>query len=399
MPSVFGRAGEQVTLVATLEDGLRAPAAAVLEGPPGIGKTTLWEDAVAAAEARGYTVLRARPAAVEQQLAYCGLADLLEPIANDVSLPVPQRHALDVALMRAAPSGRLDQRAVAAGTLSLLRAMTGVAPVAVAIDDVQWLDGPTASVLEFAVRRLVHERFALVVALRTAPGVRSPIRLDRLLPPERVRELALGPLSTAVVSQVLTERLGRSFARRTLLRIIEASAGNPFYALEVARALPEADGATALVVPVPDSLRELIDQRLSRLTRRTREALLFAAAAHTVSLELIAVCLETDPATVARDLAGAVRAEIVNLNGSSVRFVHPLYAEAVAAFAGEGELKRAHRRLAEKTRDVEQRVASCTSPPTGLMRGSRGSSTAPRTVPVPAARPRPPPNSRSRRVR
>ena len=170
MPSVFGRAAEQAAIVATLEDGLRAPAAAVLEGPPGIGKTTLWADAATAAEARGYTVLRARPAAVEQQLAYCGLADLLEPIVDDVSLPIPQRSALDIALMRTAPSGRLDQRAVAAGTLSLLRAVTGEAPVAVTIDDVQWLDGPTAGVLEFAVRRLVHERFALIVALRTAPG-------------------------------------------------------------------------------------------------------------------------------------------------------------------------------------------------------------------------------------
>ena len=356
MPSVFGRAAEQAAIVATLEDGLRAPAAAVLEGPPGIGKTTLWADAATAAEARGYTVLRARPAAVEQQLAYCGLADLLEPIVDDVSLPVPQRFALDIALMRTAPSGRLDQRAVAAGTLSLLRAVAGEAPVAVAIDDVQWLDGPTAGVLEFAVRRLVHERFALIVALRTAPGVRSPIRLERLLPPERVHQLAVGPLSAAVVRQVLAERLGRSFARRTLLRIIEASGGNPFYALEVARALPDTDDATALVVPVPDSLRELIDQRLSRLTRSAREALLFTAAAHTASLELIAVCLKTDPATVARDLARAVRAEIVKLDGSSVRFVHPLYAEAVAAFAGERELKRAHRRLAETTRDVEQRA-------------------------------------------
>ena len=230
--------------------------------------------------------------------------------------------------------------------------------------------------------------------------MRSPIRLERLLPPERVRQLAVGPLSAAVVRQVLAERMGRSFARRTLLRIIEASGGNPFYALEVARALPDTDDPTALVVPVPDSLRELIDQRLSRLTRRAREALLFAAAAHTASLELIGVCLKTDPATVAHDLARAVRAEIVKLDGSSVRFVHPLYAEAVAAFAGERELKIA-RTGAWRRQPVTSSSARgiARSPPTRPMSGSRGSSTAPRTVPVHVARPRPPPNSRSRRAR
>lgn len=58
----------------------RLPAALVIEGEAGIGKTTLWRAGIVSAGERGYRVLSTRPAQAESQMSYAGLADLLEPV-------------------------------------------------------------------------------------------------------------------------------------------------------------------------------------------------------------------------------------------------------------------------------------------------------------------------------
>src|SRR6202022_3648523 len=95
-----------------LEEGRRflgalahGSACLVLEGEPGIGKTTVWRETVALAEGWGYRVLACRPAAAEAKLSFAGLADLLSGVEGELldRLPVPQRYALEVALLQAAP--------------------------------------------------------------------------------------------------------------------------------------------------------------------------------------------------------------------------------------------------------------------------------------------------------
>jgi DNA polymerase III delta prime subunit len=81
--------------------------ALVLSGEPGMGRTTLWEAGIGIASGMGLLVLAVRASQAETQLTFAGLADLLDGI--DVStltgLPVPQRHALEVALRRVTPIG------------------------------------------------------------------------------------------------------------------------------------------------------------------------------------------------------------------------------------------------------------------------------------------------------
>lgn len=56
-------------------------------------------------------------------------------------MPEPQRRALAIALVKVEPGpDGLDQRAVAAACLSVLRTLSAAGPVVVAIDDLQWLD-------------------------------------------------------------------------------------------------------------------------------------------------------------------------------------------------------------------------------------------------------------------
>jgi hypothetical protein len=86
----------------------------VIEGDPGIGKTTLWLDAVGRARERGFRVLTSRAAAAESVLAYNVLADLLSSVDDSIwdDLPPPQQKGLDAALLRRRGEGpNTDARA------------------------------------------------------------------------------------------------------------------------------------------------------------------------------------------------------------------------------------------------------------------------------------------------
>jgi AAA ATPase domain len=157
--------------------GSGGPSALLLVGTAGIGKTTLWRAGVSLARARGHRVLACRAAESEARLSYAALGDLFDFELPD--LPAPQRRALDAALLRAEVEGAPpDQRAVSLASLGVLRALAASAPLVIAIDDVQWLDTPSARVLAFVVRRLEDAPIRILVALRTGSGG-DPLGLGR----------------------------------------------------------------------------------------------------------------------------------------------------------------------------------------------------------------------------
>ena len=121
-PPVVGRQQELADIDRFLAADGGFPAALMLEGEAGIGKTTLWRSAVVAAS-DSYFVLSAQPVAAEAELSHASLADLLEPCVAEVlpSLPRPQRRALEGALLLIEPDADPQPRAVAAGFLSVLR--------------------------------------------------------------------------------------------------------------------------------------------------------------------------------------------------------------------------------------------------------------------------------------
>ena len=104
---MVGRRPERDAVVGLLDGALKGPEALLLEGEPGIGKTTVWLAAVEAASQRGFRVLTARPSAAEAQLSYATLADLLSSVDGSAleSLPDPQRRAIEAALLRSEAAG------------------------------------------------------------------------------------------------------------------------------------------------------------------------------------------------------------------------------------------------------------------------------------------------------
>lgn len=168
--------------------------AVVVRGEAGMGKTTLLGEATAAARESGRQVLAARPAFGERDLPYAGLADLLSAIGLEAiaRLPEPQRLALEVALLRSAPTeGSGDWRPVAQGLLEILRGLAESAPVMVIIDDEPWLDQSTARVLGFALRRLGEAPISSVTARRAPDSVPHSLSRYRWLSCSKIQEPAM----------------------------------------------------------------------------------------------------------------------------------------------------------------------------------------------------------------
>ena len=162
----------------------RAARALVLEGEPGIGKTTVWRAIVDSAQRRSYRILLCRSSESERALVSRSRRPPREHVRCHVRrLPEPQRQALQFALLRSSGEGFPDRVAVARGTLAALRAAASEAPTLVAIDDAQWLDPPSVDVLRFVVHRLTAERLGMLVSARTG-GARA-LELDRGLPRTR----------------------------------------------------------------------------------------------------------------------------------------------------------------------------------------------------------------------
>jgi DNA-binding CsgD family transcriptional regulator len=342
----------------------RAPAEAaglVLEGEAGIGKSTLWLDGVAAARERPLLVLSSRPAEAERGLAHVGLGDLFEGTLADVAplLSIPRRRALEVALLHEEASDEpVDLRTLGVAVRDVLHVLGERSPVLLAIDDVQWLDASSSSALAFALRRLAGSPVLLLLARRLAHDI-DPSELERALGPGRLQRLPVGPLSVGALHRLLLDRLGKSFARQTLLRIHERSGGNPFFALELARALGE-DVDPLEPLPVPETLDELLRARLEGLPARTREALALASALGTPSKSLL------ERAGVAADaLEPAVAAHVIERENGRIRFSHPLLASVLYGDLG-GRRQQVHARLAEIVDDPLLRAShlalSCDRP-------------------------------------
>jgi DNA-binding CsgD family transcriptional regulator len=348
-PDVVGRGSELTAVERALTRASEGLAGLVLQGEPGIGKTTLWTAARTLASERGFQLLSSRPTRSESELPLGAFGDLFSDVPQEITdrLPDPQRHALEVALLRADPAGLpSDQRALSVATANLLRELADRhGPVLIAIDDVQWLDDSSAAVMSFALRRIQDRRIGVVVSLRGTALEPAPLGLDVAMPRGALERLTLGPLSLAELHRLFQAHLGQSFSRLGLIRIEEACGGNPFYALEIARALMRS-GATVSPgerLPIPDELAPLMRERIETMPARTGEALLVAAVAFEPSLEVLARVVGTDVLSV---LAPAMRDGLVAVEDRTVRFSHPLLATAVLTGAEPSLIRDAHSRLA-----------------------------------------------------
>jgi DNA-binding CsgD family transcriptional regulator len=353
---VIGRDEDLRSLYAFLDRPVaaRGPVAIALEGEAGIGKSTLWSAAVEAARGRGLRVLSSRPAESERGLAHAGLGDLFDGALDDVlpALTTPRRRALEVALLIEDAAGRaVDPRALGVAVRNALQLLAEDGLV-VAIDDLQWLDASSANALGFALRRLPDANMLLLWARRLDTGEQRSA-VEDALEADRIDRVRVGPLSLGAIQQLLRDRLSRIVPRPTLLRLHEAAGGNPFYALELARALDKdgSAGDPTQRLTVPARLEELVSARLGGFTGATREALVLASAhGRPTVAELGLVGIEPSA------LEPALAEQVIELENGGVRFTHPLLASVLYQGLSVDERQQAHHRLSELVEDPVARA-------------------------------------------
>ena len=338
---LIGRENQVEALAAFAARAAEGPWALAIEGDAGVGKTALWLEGVAIARERGARVVSARPAEAEARLGLTAIGDLLDGVLEHVrpALPEPQAEALAVALLLERPAGPApDDRTVAIAVLNALRALAAEQPLIVAVDDVQWLDAASAAVLAFAWRRLRTEPVGLLVTVRGGAAARAAPPADD----PRTTHVAVGPLSLGAVHRLLESRLGLVLSRPALRRLHEVAGGNPFYALELGRAL-QRHGSTIAAgepLPFPDWLHELVRDRIEALPIATRRALAPVAALTQPTLSVLG------RAVGAEALGPAFDSRVLLLDGRRVRFSHPLLASAVYSGLDPFSRRELHRRLA-----------------------------------------------------
>lgn len=329
------------------------PAALVLEGAAGIGKTTLWQVAVQRAQSAGFQVLSTRATSAGSVVGYTALADLLSPLgsAEFAEMPPPQRRALDGVLSPASDRGAVpDQRAVAAALVWVAERIGARAPVVLAVDDLQWLDAPSRLVFSAAIRRF-NAAVGILATVRDEPDHAGAAAWLELRRPERVRHVRIRPLSLGATHTVLVDQLGRSFARPEIRRIHEISGGNPFYALELGRVSDAGTGFADTTLPA--RLADVVRTRLADVTPECGDALLAAACMTAATLEAIAAAIGTDARTVATILEPAEASGIIRIDGHRVSYAHPFLACGVYADAAPARRRGMHCRLAEVVDDSE----------------------------------------------
>ena len=346
---VVGRDAELAVLDDVLRDGVRG-AAIVMIGGAGIGKTTLWDAAIDVARARGMCVLAARSSGSEARLPFAGLIDLCDRIgsADLAELPAPQRSALEAALLRVEPrGGAVESTAIALGLRGAVRSVAARDPVLIAIDDLQWLDQPSAELLAFLARRLDDADVRFLLARRPA----RTSALEQVLLRQGLQRLNVTGLSLGAVRRLLFERLGLTVTRQLLRRIVEVTEGNPLFALEVGHSLIElGTPSIADEIPLPDTVEELFVTRVAHLPSAVRRVLLAVALGSDPEVDQVAAV------TDAGAIEDAADAGVVRVDGGRVRASHALLAATAERQSRPRERRELHLALAGVTGEEQLRV-------------------------------------------
>ena len=378
--TLVGRGPEHRRLVELLVDAMdRKGRAALVVGEGGAGKTALVDDAARLARAHGMTVVAARAAGAEGQLAYQIWRDALRPhAAGAAALPVPWPQVLAAIVPVAggpADAGTVppefERPRLFEGVARLLSSLAAAAPVLVALDDAHWLDADSVQLLHYLVRTLRGERVAFVVAARPADSASAPFGpvRERLRAESLADELELTSLAVDAVLALLRQAgIAQETAEWLAPRMADWTAGNPLFLLEAVRALVEQgalrsgggglewSGPTPapgepLAAQLPSGVRQTLMARIGVLPTDARQLLGIASAiGRTFAPELLAAVTARDELPLLDALEPAIAARLlredVHEGRPALAFSHDLVRDAT--YQGLSSVTRAaiHRRVA-----------------------------------------------------
>lgn len=367
-----GRSAELEGLRRAVDEAAAGSGSAVLlAGEPGIGKTRLAEELAAYAEHRGMASRWASgwegdgvPAYwpwIQIIRAHAGhreparLVDELGPFADEVVRLVPELTEQMPTLRQPStdPIGEQPRFRLFDAVASFLRRASAVQPLLLVLDDLHWADVGTVMLLRFCGRELRGTRLLLLGTVRDL-DVDASSELGRALSAlqERTRTFHLGGLEPNAVRELLTQAVGHHEADRMTPDVHRRSGGNPLFVRELGRLLTATGRPGLGVAPaIPDSIRAVLDRRLSRLGADCLGLLGVAAVAgEEVRLEVLER-VSGRPRQVILDLLDeAIRARLlreVDVSPPRFAFTHALIREALYNRLALAERADVHRCMGE----------------------------------------------------
>jgi DNA-binding CsgD family transcriptional regulator len=338
-----GRAAEIAVLSEALDRIASGGAAVVLiEGEAGIGKTRLLAGALADARGRGMQVAAGRAGELEQTRPFGLVAGAFECARSS---PDPRRAAI-AELLAAGGGGERGPITVTSDPGLRFRAVDAFAdlaeelalcgPLVIGVDDLQWADPSSLLTLGALSRRLAYLPVALLGCLRPSPRLAELDRLAGVLEAGGGRHLALRGLAGQAVTELVAEAVAAVPGPR-LLAGISGAAGNPLFVTELLGALAqegaiETSGgrAEAAAMALPPTLRLTILRRISFLPGDTLQALRDASIlGSSFTLTDLATVAGRSALELSAALAEAVRAHVIEDDGTHLSFRHDLIRDAI----------------------------------------------------------------------
>jgi len=321
----------------------------LLTGAAGIGKTYLLERLERALEQEGWTVLTGRAVDGDREVPFAALRSALGPIRGAIPEGSRLRNALAHDGRRSRDDGEATESAFAqlAEELGeLLDAASRIAPLALVLDDAQWMDDDLQRLLaRLASRRSV--RWAVIVGARDDEPS-SPVPL---LPMTRVE---LRPLTRAATERVIRKLLGDHAASRLVADVARRSHGNPFYATELARAaLDVVTGGAPGEKTIPASIVVLLRRRLEQTSKSARRLCeVVALLGENAEYELVLATAAHDrllgsPQAVSHAARELLEQVLLAERPGGLRVAHPLVRDAIVAITPVLERSMLHDLIAD----------------------------------------------------
>ncbi len=358
---MVGRDPELAVLTAAVTAAVAGRGSVVLvEGAPGIGKTTLLRAACTAAAEPGGQVLTARGLALEGGFSYGIVRQLIEPVRaaagpGEWDGLLEGASGLAARVFDGAEAGPVEDdvpHAVMHGLYWLVANLAARSPLVIAVDDAHWADEPSLRWLAHLGARIEGLPVALLLAVRSGPG--EPAVLEELRACPAGTSLRVEPLAARATAALVRLRLGGQ-ADDQLCRACHASTGGNPFLLEAL--------ATALRGPGDGDLLARVDslgpEPVARAALRRVSQLGDGAAPLTRALAVLggaaplrdAAALAGQDVPAAARLADLLRAADVLAPGSVLEFAHPIVRTAVYESIPPGERALAH---AEAARLLER---------------------------------------------
>jgi DNA-binding CsgD family transcriptional regulator len=333
--SLVGRDSELTLLAGLVREAAAGRGSSVLiEGEPGIGKSTLVRAALAGAAAAGCEVFWGAGDELGQALPLLPLLEGLrvrEPSAN------PRRDTI-LGLLRgevAADRGTDVSAALAEQLLALVAEQCAAAPTILVVDDLQWADQASVTLWARLARSVRQAPLLLVGMMRPVPQRGDLLALRRAV--GDATRLQLTGLTEAAVAELVAGLVGGEPDDK-LLRLAGGAAGNPLYVTELVAALTRSSSVTLTGAgtaeltsgSAPDSLSAAIADRLGFVSGPVRDVLRAAALLGVdVPVPDLATVLGRGVADLIPAVDEARTAGVLAESGTGLGFRHPLIRAAL----------------------------------------------------------------------